>query len=242
MSYQYFNHSHLLLSLRLDEGEEINYKACDRLIAEQTFYGCIACKYYLHDRCLNLPRWIKHPSHPSHSLTLLPAPTYPSGSFSCNACGSAANSFSKSCAECEFDLHLHCSSLPSTVLLDAHPHELKLTFESPYDDEKVSFVCDVCGSVADRHQWVYYCAECDFGTHLECATAAIEQPGMEEPASGEVADQSQTDQPCGSDDGANNPFKQVVDEMMENQLEMMRLQNEMNRTRMFAQLMTWPYR
>lgn len=97
-------------------------------------------------------------------------------------------------------------------------------------------------SEADRHQWVYYCAECDFGTHLECATAAIEQPGMEEPASGEVADQSQTDQPCGSDDGANNPFKQVVDEMMENQLEMMRLQNEMNRTRMFAQLMTWPYR
>ncbi|KAF2294297.1 hypothetical protein GH714_009018 [Hevea brasiliensis] len=38
-----------------------------------------------------------------------------------------------SCAEFEFYLHTHCANLPSTVVIDAHAHELKLTFDILYD-------------------------------------------------------------------------------------------------------------
>ena len=53
---------------------------------------------------------------------------------------------------------------------------------------------------------------------------------------------SKSDEAGGSDDVANNPLKQVAEEMTENQVQMMRLQNQMNRTRMFAHVMTWSHR
>ncbi|KAF2294304.1 hypothetical protein GH714_009058 [Hevea brasiliensis] len=41
---------------------------------------------------------------------------------------------------------------------------------------------------------------------------------------------------------ALDPIRQAANQMMEDQLEMMRLQNQLNRTRMMANLMTWAWR
>ncbi|XP_016457840.1 uncharacterized protein LOC107781618 [Nicotiana tabacum] len=166
---QHFSHHHILKSLVLNEGDELQCQACEQPIFEP-FHGCISCNFYLHENCLNAPRSLVHPSHPSHPLTLLPTPTYSSRSFTCNACGSEGKSCSLSCAHCDFDLHLKCALLPQTVLFDQHHHELKLTFGSPFDDEDENtiFVCDLCHGKTDHNYWLYYCAGCDFGTHIEC--------------------------------------------------------------------------
>ncbi|XP_027157817.1 uncharacterized protein LOC113759440 [Coffea eugenioides] len=123
------------MSLMLEEGEEINCNGCETLVQEP-FHGCLSCNYFLHDSCLNTPRFQQHPSHP-HPLTLLPTPRYSSQSYTCNACLSEGKSFSLSCAQCEFDPHLQCDSLPKTVQIrNKHPHVLKLIFEHPHKDKK----------------------------------------------------------------------------------------------------------
>ncbi|KAF2294299.1 hypothetical protein GH714_009022 [Hevea brasiliensis] len=147
------------------------------------------------------------------SLTLLPTPTYSYGSYSYDACGVPRSSFSFSCAQCEFDLHTHCADLPSTVIIDAHPHELKLTFDIPYDGNgNISFVRD------------------------ELIKGQLNQNQLE-------TQEMVGGQPKGAND-ALDPIGQAANQMMEDQLEMMRLQNQLNRTRLMASanLMTWAWR
>lgn len=174
---QHFSHQHILIPLKLNQAEIVYCKACQEQILEEYYHGCLKCQHWLHDRCLNFPRSLEHPSHPSHPLTLLPKPTYSSRAYSCNACGSAGNSFSMSCAHCEFDLHLHCASLPKSLIdHEQHPHELKLLFSIPssshHDHENSAvFACDICHSVMNQNHWLYHCVcvGCDFGLHLDCA-------------------------------------------------------------------------
>ncbi|CAI9769416.1 unnamed protein product [Fraxinus pennsylvanica] len=169
---QHFSHQHILNAFKLDIGKKIDCNACENPITEP-FHGCYSCNYYIHDQCLNIPRSLQHASHPAHPLTLLPNPTYSSKSFSCNACGSQGSAFSFSCAHCEYDLHIHCAKLPAKILIDKHPHELNLLFVSPYKDQNVAFVCDECHGIANRDNWVYYCAHCDFGMHSNCTTGNV---------------------------------------------------------------------
>ncbi|KAH0730967.1 hypothetical protein KY289_002155 [Solanum tuberosum] len=142
--------------------------------SNKPFYGCNSCQYFLHENCLNAPRFLDHSSHPAHPLTLLPIPTYPTRSFLCNACGSSGNGFSFSCARCQFDIHVQCASCPSSLLIDKHPHQLELIFGSPYQDkDHIKYVCDVCDAVMNKDNWLYYCADCDFAAHLQCASPEL---------------------------------------------------------------------
>ncbi|XP_049368680.1 uncharacterized protein LOC125833565 [Solanum verrucosum] len=170
---QHFSHPHILKPI-VNPTETLTCNACEQPNITSNFYGCNTCQYYLHQNCLNAPRFLDHSSHPSHHLTLLPTPTYSNRSYTCKACASAGNGFSFSCARCEFDVHMHCALLPQTVFLSQHHHhDLVLIFESPFyddaDDESTVFVCDLCRDNVDLNNWFYYCADCDFGTHLECA-------------------------------------------------------------------------
>nr|XP_016485423.1 PREDICTED: uncharacterized protein LOC107805842 [Nicotiana tabacum] len=171
---QHFSHPHILKLVNPTEAETLSCNACEKP-NNPNFYGCNSCQYFLHENCLNAPRFLDHLSHPYHHLTLLPVPTYTNRSYTCKACGSDGNGYSFSCAACEFDIHLHCALLPHTVFLPQHRHELELIFDSPFDDdeedESTVFVCDLCHDNADLNYWLYYCAECDFGTHLECGNS-----------------------------------------------------------------------
>ncbi|CAI9103232.1 OLC1v1001681C1 [Oldenlandia corymbosa var. corymbosa] len=159
---QHFSHHHALVPL---EGEELNCYGCKTKIIEP-FHGCISCDYFLHESCLKTPRFLRHPSHPQHSLTLIPTPTYSSRSFLCDACGCEGNSFSLSCAECDFDLDLYCAALPTALeLREKHEHVVTLAFESPHS----IICCDICGKNINPKSWIYYCESCDFGVHLVCA-------------------------------------------------------------------------
>ncbi|PHU30692.1 hypothetical protein BC332_02785 [Capsicum chinense] len=174
-SKQHFSHPHILKLINQAESENLTCSACEQpnITNKPNFYGCNSCQYILHEYCLDAPRFLDHSSHPSHHLTLLPLPTYSSRSYTCNACGSAGNGFSFSCARCDFDIHTQCALLPQNVFLSHHHHhELELIFESPFDDdtddENIVFVCDICHDNVDLKNWLYYCADCDFGAHIRC--------------------------------------------------------------------------
>ncbi|KAL2234241.1 uncharacterized protein LOC105168571 [Sesamum indicum] len=166
---QHFSHHHILIPLEPDQGEQISCKVCEGQISEP-FHGCLSCHFYLHDRCTDAPRSLDHPSHPAHPLTLLPTPTYPTRSFMCNACALHGKAYSFSCACCEFDLHVQCALMPSTILVENHPHELQLIFDSPCQDENTEFECNICKEIVHKDQWLFYCGACDFGGHLGCTT------------------------------------------------------------------------
>ncbi|XP_018625001.2 protein VACUOLELESS GAMETOPHYTES-like [Nicotiana tomentosiformis] len=170
-SKQHFSHPHVLKPVNPAEVETLTCNACEKPSnSNKPFYGCNSCQYFLHENCSNAPRFLNHSSHPSHPLTLLPIPTYSSRSYTCNACGSAGNIGSCfSCACCEFDIHLQCASCPSSLLVDKHPHQLGLLFGSPYQDKNTEYVCDICNVIMNRESWLYYCAGCDFASHLQCA-------------------------------------------------------------------------
>ncbi|TMW81269.1 hypothetical protein EJD97_010769 [Solanum chilense] len=179
---QHFSHPHILKPI-VNPTETLTCNACEHPNIASNFYGCNTCQYFLHENCLNAPRFLNHSSHPSHHLTLLPTPTYSNRFYTCKACGSAGKGCSFSCACCEFDIHMHCALLPQTVVLPQHHHhELELIFESPfYDDGNTVFVCDLCRDNVDLNNWFYYCADCDFGTHLECGiskTVSQERPKL----------------------------------------------------------------
>ncbi|CAA3018447.1 Hypothetical predicted protein [Olea europaea subsp. europaea] len=94
-----------------------------------------------------------------------------SRSYTCNACGSEGRALGFNCAHCEFDLHVKCASLHNTILLDKHPHELKLIFDSPYENKNTIFACDLCRGIMQNNFWLYHCADYDFTAHLDCAVS-----------------------------------------------------------------------
>ncbi|XP_055817766.1 protein VACUOLELESS GAMETOPHYTES-like [Solanum dulcamara] len=175
---QHFSHPHILkliVNPTDTETELLTCNACEQPNnSNKPFYGCNTCQYFLHENCFNAPRFLNHTSHSSHPLTLHQIPSYSSRSYTCKACGSAGNGFCFSCACCEFDIHLQCASCPNSILVDNHPHQLGLHFGSPYEDKNMEYVCDMCNVIMNKDDWLYYCAACDFGSHLQCAITSLE--------------------------------------------------------------------
>lgn len=52
-----------------------------------------------------------------------------------------------------------------------HQHPLALVFSLPEEKEDGSyFLCGVCNTTFKEEFWAYRCKDCDYVTHLECAT------------------------------------------------------------------------
>ncbi|PWA96824.1 cysteine/Histidine-rich C1 domain family protein [Artemisia annua] len=84
---KHFSHSHNLHIHCVHElGQQVNCSGCDSPCdnTKAPVHVCYQCNFFLHDRCANARRYIKHPAHKSHPI--LPYPTYASNTFFCNAC------------------------------------------------------------------------------------------------------------------------------------------------------------
>ncbi|KAG5627336.1 hypothetical protein H5410_012554 [Solanum commersonii] len=145
---QHFSHPHILKPI-VNPPETLTCNACEQPNNNKpNFHGCNSCQYFLHDNCFNAPRFLNHSSHPSHPLTLHQIPSY-------------------------FESFLYLQGLwlccPSSILVNNHPHQLELHFGSPYEDKNIKYNCDMCKVIMNKDDWLYYCAGCDFGSHLRCA-------------------------------------------------------------------------
>ncbi|XP_047337033.1 uncharacterized protein LOC124940553 [Impatiens glandulifera] len=178
MEYKHFSHDHHLNLYQSQPGQNLLCHGCQTPISDSSsIYACWTCKFFLHDHCGNANRFIKHPSHPAHPLILIPTPTYCSGAFICNACGSLGKSFSYSCPTCEIDLHLNCAFLPPKITHNSHPHDLVISPNLPKKKDGMVYVCKVCDKRMGDKNWNYCCVGCDFRLHTFCATNEV-KPGL----------------------------------------------------------------
>ncbi|KAJ4752962.1 Cysteine/Histidine-rich C1 domain family protein [Rhynchospora pubera] len=136
-------------------------------------YGCTKCRYFLHIICATAKKDLNHPAHPDHTLTFELTPPYPSGKFSCYTCGVEGTKFCFSCKECNYNLHLDCSSLPHSVNSHSHSHPLILTYKNPFPSGTTG-ICDLCENYVDPCKWFYLCRNCDFLSHIGCLPEAME--------------------------------------------------------------------
>lgn len=179
----HFSHRHPLHLIELKEKDQLLCSGCEVEILGSA-YICIKanCDFILHDSCIDLPRQVKHGSHPNHPLILQFFPPYSNGEFTCNACGNSGHAFTYHCMACKYDLHIECASLPETEIRDDHEHPLTLvySFGSNKVDGKAEekgkaveeiFFCCFCGGPIDKGCWAYFCSYCNnFGAHLDCAS------------------------------------------------------------------------
>ncbi|KZV21781.1 hypothetical protein F511_02939 [Dorcoceras hygrometricum] len=185
---KHFSHPHPLKLSVSANGENIETDAiiicsgCEQtLLATDPVYTCSkrGCEFFLHRSCSDLPRNMDHKSHPDHGLTLLSEPPEHSLYYNCNACGDLISGFSFHCNKCEdFRLHVKCAFLAESVDSKAHLHTLSVEYSSTHgsrEDQDI-VVCDVCESCLTEGYWFYFCKECDFRTHLECAISAEGPP------------------------------------------------------------------
>ncbi|GMI68419.1 hypothetical protein HRI_000511200 [Hibiscus trionum] len=167
---QHFSHPHPLeLTNPAQTLSQLAPCSACKLPSSGWMYTCNPCNFTLHTSCTQLPRLISHPSHPAHSLSLLPAPAYPVGYFSCDACGQRGHGFSYHCNQCEFDVHPLCASKPLAIRCHSHPCQLQLFFYPPYQTK--GFSCDVCRQIGSNH-WLYRCSVCEFDVHMSCVNTA----------------------------------------------------------------------
>ncbi|KAL2234239.1 uncharacterized protein LOC105170022 [Sesamum indicum] len=174
---KHFSHPHVLKAMEI---EKKNAKVCSACECELSgsAYCCTEpyCTFNLHKSCFDSPREVRHKSHLQHPLTLLTAPPYKDG-FTCNACLKDGKAFAYTCSTCSYDLHIDCIQWPDTVTRPDHKHALALYYSSPAAEvsPEATFMCDACKNPVHEMAWVYYCRECDFGTHLECVTSGIKE-------------------------------------------------------------------
>lgn len=198
---KHFSHPHALKLSELvkkEEEDEIICSGCEQeLSSDEAAYTCPKrdCEFFLHKSCFELPKNMEHKSHPDHKLTLLSEPPQYSLYYDCNACGSLIKGFSFHCEKCDLKLHVKCAFLPETVDCKAHKHALAVRYYTPKStkDDFDIVLCDVCDGFATEGYWSYYCKDCDFCTHLECAFTADVVPEEEEKKNGEEEKEEEED-------------------------------------------------
>ncbi|CAI9103226.1 OLC1v1001674C1 [Oldenlandia corymbosa var. corymbosa] len=179
----HFSHRHPLELLEVEEKDALLCSGCE-LQLQGAAYNCTkpSCDFILHDSCTDLPRQLKHNSHPKHRLILQFHPPY-RGEFTCNACGDVGHGFSYHCSTCNFDLHVECASLPEVENREDHEHPFVLLYSSSFpatkDDGKGKkaaemqslFNCYVCDGPVENGRWMYRCSGCPRGAHLDCVSS-----------------------------------------------------------------------
>jgi hypothetical protein len=134
------------------------------------------CNFRLHVGCSEMRASIQYEgrNHLLHVKEIIDAQV-----FNCSDCKSTtcdSHAFSCLHLNCDFNLHLMCGPLPSTIKHKCHVHHLILTqyslatFENEEDDE---FCCDACEEDRDPLLPIYQCKECKFAAEVNCIISEV---------------------------------------------------------------------
>ncbi|KAK5770130.1 hypothetical protein PVK06_046280 [Gossypium arboreum] len=175
---KHFCHPHTLALVENDEeyGSEPRCVACAEICLPPTptFRCSRSCNhFFLHQsRVVKLPYksyTIKHPSHPTHPLTITSRP-YNDHIRTCGVCFRSIDStlLAYSCRgyECKFNLHLDCYNVLPSITFSGHEHLLNLLEKSP------NVTCYLCG--VNCRNFVLRCVSCDINIHLQCLPSALQ--------------------------------------------------------------------
>lgn len=155
----HFSHDHPLTLYDEYKNGRVTCKGCWGRISG-TAYICNQGDFFLHKWCAELPRDIRHPLHPKHSLTLLSRE--PNHAYGCEACDEPLDGFTYNCKTCYFNLHAMCASIPSTFRNEIHEHSLILCKKLAYSTK-----CASCKD--DCRNTVFECAICNLVLDFKCA-------------------------------------------------------------------------
>ncbi|KAK7840226.1 hypothetical protein CFP56_016916 [Quercus suber] len=161
---QHFCHPDHPLVFNQDNGSGCYCFGCNELILGPS-YSCVECSwFYLHKLCAELPPGLHHPLHPIHPLILFDQfQVYPEEKeqSKCEVCKESRIEYTYCCYRCDFNLHVRCGSLPSTLEAEFHDHPLTAFWNW------ITFTCNLCGK--EDKGMPYLCNPCGFSIHRKCA-------------------------------------------------------------------------
>ena len=147
---------------------------CDACSCKSCFgfsYRCEKCRFKLDVNCPSLKPSIKYEGH-KHLLTFFEK-VYDDPL--CKVCNTSYSDVSYlRCVACDFNVHLFCVPLPSTIKHKCHIDRLQLDayfVDDDYfvEDDPGEYYCDACENSRDPRECVYRCKECaNYVAHINC--------------------------------------------------------------------------
>lgn len=110
-----------------------------------------------------LPSILHHKWH-EHPLNFIIMPHGFNYQYLCCTCGKLGKSISYKCYDCNYDLHINCALLPTTVSFKSDKHQLSLVRLGDYDE----YTCDICKEKRGRSYFCFLCRDCDLAVHIWC--------------------------------------------------------------------------
>ncbi|KAF4397728.1 hypothetical protein CsatB_014824 [Cannabis sativa] len=173
-----------------------NCHACCNSGGGAFVYNCYDCHFDLHVQCVALAESIEREDH-CHPLNLvfsLPPPKL-----------IGDNKESDHDTEKEKDNYIKDDQEKERDYEEKEeaPNEK----EDEEGEKEVEYYCYVCESRISKSYWAYFCSDCDYGVHLECATTEAEE---------EVEEEDGNDDDGDDDEIVKNMRKIAVQQMMIN--------------------------
>ncbi|EOY19981.1 Cysteine/Histidine-rich C1 domain family protein [Theobroma cacao] len=152
-------------------GQDICFLAQREDILSEKYFGnlsycCLKCNLFLHFGCTKLLPTLKHKCH-EHLVTYFRISKKAKNANSCNACGALCDYDFYRCVECNFNVHLHCVPIPSSIEHRYHRHPLNY-MDSVAEDHSEEYYCDICKNERNPAHPVYCCEKCKYITHVHC--------------------------------------------------------------------------
>ncbi|KAF9676294.1 hypothetical protein SADUNF_Sadunf09G0123900 [Salix dunnii] len=110
-----------------------------------------------------LPAILHHRWH-EHPLNFIIMPHGFNYQYLCCTCGKLGKSISYKCYDCNYDLHINCVLLPTTVSFKSDKHRLSLVRLGDY----VEYNCDICKEKGGGSYFCFLCRDCDLAAHIWC--------------------------------------------------------------------------
>ena len=145
--------------------KEFTCDACSCKSCSGFSYCCEECSFKLDANCATLKPSIKYKDH-EHLLTFFEK-VYDDPQ--CEVCKSCYPDVSYlRCVQCDFNVHLLCAPLPSTIKHKCHIDPLHLD-DYFVEDDSGEYYCDACENSRDPRVCVYRCEECaNYVAHINC--------------------------------------------------------------------------
>ncbi|KAL4303156.1 hypothetical protein GQ457_10G027460 [Hibiscus cannabinus] len=134
-------------------------------------YTCLRCDLAIHIACLSPPPSIIQGKGHQHQFTHF----YRLMELTCDACGVKGKFVPYMCSSCNLLVHKKCISLPPIIKFCLHEHPLFHCYSITRDNSKsLDWDCVICLDEVNTMHGSYYCSECQFIVHVNCATTSEE--------------------------------------------------------------------